>query len=150
MAMLAATVVVMLSMFVMAQPARAQVTALAQASILDNSALNWAESQQGKPYEWGGTGPYGFDCSGLVYAAFGREGIALPRTTYAMLGSPLLIQVPLDQVQRGDLLFFGPGHVEFATVWHDISFGALDYGTVIGWHQWYPGSWYPTMAFAVG
>lgn len=31
-------------------------------------ALNWARAQRGKPYLWGGVGPGGYDCSGLMSA----------------------------------------------------------------------------------
>jgi cell wall-associated NlpC family hydrolase len=122
----------------------------AQISWLDNAALNWAESQAGKPYAYGGAGPYSYDCSGLVMAAFGHIGISLPHGTYALLGDPHLIRVPLSDIRRGDLLFYGSGHVEFATIWPDMSFGAHDSGTTVGWIQWWPGGWQPTMAFEVG
>jgi cell wall-associated NlpC family hydrolase len=129
-----------------AQSARTQ----AQISNLDNAALNWAESQAGKPYSFGAAGPYAYDCSGLVMAAFRHVGISLPHSTYAMLGDPHLIRVPLSDIRRGDILFYGSGHVEFATVFHDMSFGAHDSGTTVGWIRWWPGSWQPTMAFEVG
>ncbi|MDT7847188.1 hypothetical protein [Streptomyces justiciae] len=32
------------------------------------AALSWAKKQDGKPYIWGGVGPEGFDCSGLMGA----------------------------------------------------------------------------------
>jgi peptidoglycan DL-endopeptidase CwlO len=33
-------------------------------------AIAYARGQLGKPYLWGGTGPYSFDCSGLVMEAY--------------------------------------------------------------------------------
>lgn len=130
-----------------AQPARTQ----AQISWLDNAALNWAEGHAtGHPYVYGGAGPWGYDCSGLVMTAFAHVGISLPHSTYAMLGSSHLIRVSLSDIRRGDILFYGSGHVEFATIYHDMSYGAHNTGTTVGWVRWWPGSWAPTMAFEVG
>lgn len=112
------------------------------------SALNWAETQAGKPYVWGGTGPYGYDCSGLVYAAFRRVGIDLPRTTYGMLSSAHLQWIPRSEVRRGDLAFYGSGHVEIDTDWPDTTFGAHDFGQPVGWIH-FGGFWSPTMYFRV-
>jgi cell wall-associated NlpC family hydrolase len=109
-------------------------------------ALEWAEHQAGKWYCYGGTGPSCFDCSGIVMAAYQHAGISLPRTTYEMLSSPQLRQIPASQRRRGDLAFYGTGHVELVTI--GGTFGALDTGTRIGWHhpdQW----WHPTMFFRV-
>lgn len=65
----------------------------------------------GVPYRWGGTSPTaGFDCSGLVYWAYGRLGIALPHSSYALYG--LGRRVARSRMKVGDLLFFsGLGHV---------------------------------------
>ncbi|MCI1035775.1 C40 family peptidase, partial [Raoultella terrigena] len=45
-------------------------------------AISVALSKVGSPYfyQWGGTGPTGFDCSGLVQTAFAAAGKYLPRT----------------------------------------------------------------------
>ena len=66
-----------------------------------------AEQFLGVPYQWGGTDPSrGLDCSGLVQLAYGRLGIALPRTSQEQqqVGTP----VPsLAQARPGDLIFYG-------------------------------------------
>ncbi len=112
-----------------------------------NAALNWAESHAyGHPYVWAGTGPYGFDCSGLVVAAFAREGIHLPHNTVQMLYSGKLVRV--SNPRRGDLAFFGTGHVEFVTDWWHVTFGAHDSGSTVGWIRW-GGYWYPTSYWRV-
>jgi cell wall-associated NlpC family hydrolase len=73
-------------------------------------------------------------------------GTTLPRTTYDLLAdSGHFYAIPVSQARRGDLLFYGSGHVEIATVWYHVSFGAQTTGTRVGWHQW-GGSWAPTLA----
>lgn len=91
--------------------------AAAPASGAAVTAIAFAQAQLGKPYCWGGQGPSCFDCSGLVFTAYAAAGIHLARTTYQwQQDGP---QVPLSQLQPGDLLFSAgsdgtptnPGHV---------------------------------------
>jgi cell wall-associated NlpC family hydrolase len=108
-------------------------------------ALMWAEAQAGKWYCWGGTAGC-FDCSGLVYEAYLHQGVNIGRDTYAMLANRHLQWIPASARQRGDLAFYGTGHVELVTA-HG-TFGALESGTQIGWHH-PSGWWMPTMYFRV-
>jgi cell wall-associated NlpC family hydrolase len=113
---------------------------------LGDRVLNKAESKAGVWYAYGAAGPYNFDCSGLVYWAAGQLGISLPRTTYGMLaGSSHLYRIPLSWARRGDLMFYGSGHVEINTGWYHTTFGAQRTGTRVWWHPW-SGYWAPTMA----
>jgi cell wall-associated NlpC family hydrolase len=108
---------------------------------------HWALRQRGKPYIWGGTGPGGFDCSGLVYASYRSHGVHLPRTTYQMLANWRLVRISKSQARRGDLAFFGTGHVELYDR-GNWTYGAAHTGTRIGFHrmnQW----WHPTMYFRI-
>jgi cell wall-associated NlpC family hydrolase len=115
-----------------------------------NAALNWEETHAaGCWYSWGGTScGRGYDCSGVVYEAFLHEGINLGRTTYDMLRSRHLVQIPVADAQRGDLLFYGSGHVELKTAWWHTSYGAHESGTRVGYAHW-NSYWAPTMAFRV-
>jgi cell wall-associated NlpC family hydrolase len=76
------------------------------------AAVSYALAQLGTPYLWGGEGPGGFDCSGLVQAAYRAAGVSLARTAQAQYdnGPPISNSQPL---QPGDLVFFGSdtGHV---------------------------------------
>jgi cell wall-associated NlpC family hydrolase len=132
-------------------PARADTataaSAAARAVRLRLTAWRYAMRQHGKPYIWGGTGPAGYDCSGLVYSAYRAAGVTLPRTTYGMLGSWRLVRIPKWKAQRGDLAFFGSGHVELYD-WGKWTFGAATVGTRIGFHAMNP-FWAPTMYFRV-
>ena len=114
-----------------------------------NAALNWAERHAaGCWYTYGGTScAHGYDCSGLVMEAFGHgAGIWLPHSTYAMLSNPHLHWIPLSQARRGDLMFYGSGHVEINTIWYHQTFGAHSSGQRVGYITWGYG-WYPTAAY---
>ncbi|MGC1419756.1 MAG: C40 family peptidase, partial [Acidimicrobiales bacterium] len=70
-----------------------------------NLAVQWAEKEIGVPYVWGGETPgVGFDCSGLVQWAWGKAGVAIPRTTETQY--PAMVHVSLLKLQPGDLLFY--------------------------------------------
>ncbi|GAA3741565.1 NlpC/P60 family protein [Salinactinospora qingdaonensis] len=86
---------------------------------LTQQVVDWALAQRGKPYEWGGTGPYAFDCSGLMQQAYASIGVAIPRISEEQWRfGP---KVPEGEEQPGDLVFFdvpsqngysdAPGHV---------------------------------------
>lgn len=76
------------------------------------SVLNFAFAQIGKPYQFGGTGPGGWDCSGLTQAAWRAAGVSLPRTTWQQWAWGANRRVSLDALQPGDLIFSeGLGHV---------------------------------------
>jgi peptidoglycan DL-endopeptidase CwlO len=131
-----------------ASPVMAHLTADTES--IGNRILDEAETRTGDWYVYGGSGPYVFDCSGLVYWASHRLGVNMPRTTYGMLtqgvSSGLLYQV--SNPQRGDLAFYGTGHVEFVTIWSHTTFGAQATGTRVGWHTW-NAYWHPTMYFRI-
>jgi cell wall-associated NlpC family hydrolase len=77
------------------------------------AAVGYALAQLGTPYLWGGEQPGGFDCSGLVQAAYQAAGIALPRTAQAQFDAGRRLP-PGGPLQAGDLVFFGPdsSHIE--------------------------------------
>ncbi|WP_336791262.1 NlpC/P60 family protein [Gordonia malaquae] len=90
--------------------------------------VNRMKSQLGVPYAWGGgdaNGPtlgvrdggvadsfgdyqkVGFDCSGLMKYGFAGVGIDLPKYSgYQYTAGP---QVPLSEMERGDMIFYGAG-----------------------------------------
>ena len=70
------------------------------------AAVSEALKHVGKPYRWGGSGPDNFDCSGLTSYAWRAAGVRLSHSAYSQYMETT--RVPVDQIQPGDLLFFGP------------------------------------------
>ncbi len=83
--------------------------------------IAWGEKQIGKPYIYGGTGPKGFDCSGLTEKSLLHAGITIPRTAaaqYAGAGP----RVSLADAQAGDLLFYASDVTKPSTVYHVVMY----------------------------
>lgn len=70
-----------------------------------------AKSLIGTPYQWGGSSPGGFDCSGFLKYVFESNGINIPRTVSDIWNYGISVAQP----RIGDLVFFetykaGPSH----------------------------------------
>jgi murein DD-endopeptidase len=71
--------------------------------ILERVALT-AQRMIGVPYHYGGNNPRGFDCSGLVFYAYGEAGLLVPRTSGEQLHASHRLNV--ERALPGDLVFF--------------------------------------------
>jgi hypothetical protein len=71
--------------------------------------IKTAKSFMGIPYLWGGTSIKGMDCSGFTKMAFYLNGVVLPRDASQQVhtGEPVDTEERLENLQPGDLLFFG-------------------------------------------
>jgi cell wall-associated NlpC family hydrolase len=67
-------------------------------------ALEYAYAQLGKPYIWGGTGPKGYDCSGLTMMAWRAAGVSIPRVVPDQYNATR--HVAKSDLQPGDLVYF--------------------------------------------
>ena len=68
-------------------------------------AIDFAIAQLGDAYVYGGTGPSGWDCSGLVMKSFAAAGVSLPRVAGPQINS--VRKVSMDALQPGDLVAYG-------------------------------------------
>jgi len=98
-----------------ARPRLGTVAVSAEATI--SRAIEVARDAMGAPYRWGGTDANGFDCSGLIWYAYDRVGIALPRRSRDQALAGRSVGAAIDGLAPGDILVFSrtpggePSHV---------------------------------------
>lgn len=76
-----------------------------EASTKRQMVIDWAKQWVGKAdYVWGGESMKegGFDCSGLLWAAFKNAGVTIPRVSYAQARRG--VRMKLSDLQPGDLV----------------------------------------------
>lgn len=67
-------------------------------------AVRYAYAQLGKPYQWGGSGPGGYDCSGLTSAAWRAGGVPLPHNSARQWHA--VDPISRAELRQGDLVFY--------------------------------------------
>jgi peptidoglycan DL-endopeptidase CwlO len=75
-------------------------------------AVDTALAQVGKPYQWGGSGPNSYDCSGLTSFAWRAAGVEITRTSRSQWTATK--RVSRAELQPGDLVFYsrsGPANI---------------------------------------
>ncbi len=77
---------------------------VAAGNAVGERAVTIAMQQLGAPYRYGGSGPSGFDCSGLVHYSYLKAGRPVPRTTGRLWADT--VAVGRSELEEGDLLFF--------------------------------------------
>lgn len=92
------------------------------------AVVETAAAYLGTDYEWGGMTVDGVDCSGLVWMAYRRNGVLLPRDAdqQRTMGRP----VDRADLRAGDLLFF-PGHVAVSDGGADVVHAEGEAGGVV-------------------
>lgn len=91
------------------KPAESQVAGQTTSKV--NELISEAKKYIGSPYEWAGSTPAGFDCSGYLNYVYGKVGISIPRTVASIWSATKHVAAP----RVGDLVFFetyksGPSH----------------------------------------
>ena len=80
------------------------------------AAIDFALSQLGDMYLWGGTGPSRWDCSGLMMGAWDRAGVQLPH--YSVAQYEQVRHIDEDELRPGDLIFWAVNPDDPGTIHH--------------------------------
>ena len=68
------------------------------------AAIQFAQEQLGKPYEYGAAGPNTWDCSGLTMVAWSQAGVSLPHSAAGQWDDT--VRISYSELEPGDLVFF--------------------------------------------
>jgi cell wall-associated NlpC family hydrolase len=89
------------------------------------------DQRLGSRYRWGGTGPYGFDCSGFVWSIFQSAGIDFERGSARNLWGRLEAPAPDERYKFGTLVFFSNlAHVGVVADEHGFYHASRHHGVV--------------------
>jgi len=80
------------------------------------AAANWAQTQTGLPYQWGGVGPDAYDCSGLTSAAWSTQGVSISRSSRSQYKQ--VLKISAQELRPGDLLFWATDVTNPDTIYH--------------------------------
>jgi cell wall-associated NlpC family hydrolase len=84
--------------------------------VTERRAVAYAESQLGKPYQWGAAGPDSYDCSGLVMWSYDQVGVYLQHWTGFQWNEGA--HIALSALRPGDLVFFATNTSDPNTIHH--------------------------------
>lgn len=91
--------------------------------------IRFSQKFLGLPYTWGGRSSFGFDCSGFVQMLYGRLGIVLQRDARQQILDPRLTACRMDEIEPGDLLFFGKAEQKILHVGLSLGAGQFIHAT---------------------
>lgn len=80
------------------------------------AAMDFAASKIGLPYVWGGNGPNGYDCSGLMQQAYRAAGLSIMRVAADQYRAGP--EVALSAIAPGDLVFWATNPARKSSIHH--------------------------------
>lgn len=90
----------------------------------------------GLPYTWGGRSSFGYDCSGFTQMLYRQIGCQLPRNSYQQVLDPHFREVSIQELEPGDLIFFGSSAQQIVHVGMYLGDGAFIHATTRECQPW--------------
>ena len=82
-----------------------------------------AEMFLNRPYIWGGTSGFAFDCSGFTHTLYDAHGITIGRDADAQADfTGHGVRVSKSELQPGDIIFYASNLSDASTIYHDALF----------------------------
>lgn len=91
--------------------------------------VDFSQRFQGLPYTWGGRCSFGYDCSGFVQMLYGQIGIDMQRDSKQQILDSRFQSIPLNDLEPGDLIFFGQSNQKIMHVGMSLSKGQFIHST---------------------
>jgi len=82
------------------------------------------------PYTWAGRSSFGYDCSGYTQMLYRQMGIFIPRNSKNQINWSGFTNVALENLQPGDLIFFGANENKISHVGMSLGNGQFIHTTV--------------------
>ncbi len=99
------------------------------AEVSKTDLVAFSQKFLGLPYTWGGRSSFGYDCSGFVQMLYNQMGIDLPRDSKDQVQDNRFHTVAINELQAGDLIFFGKSENQIRHVGMSIGNGQFIHAT---------------------
>ncbi|MES2199691.1 MAG: SH3 domain-containing C40 family peptidase [Chlamydiota bacterium] len=101
-----------------------------------NELALFSQKFLGLPYTWGGRSSFGYDCSGFIQMLYSQISISLQRDAKQQILDSRFKNIPIEQIQSGDLIFWGKSQETISHVGMSVGEGNFIHSVAIENKPW--------------